>query len=389
MTAGGVSLTLVRVLAAALGLVGSAAVLVSGATHDKITDALSVALPVLAFAAVGLLVSARMPRNAIGWLFLGVAAAAGLIGIGNSLMEHAVDTGQLRSAYAMTAAWAANFLWVVVIALGFSLPLLLFPYGLPGPRWRPVIVVTVASTVLVVLLGMLSPTLTFPGDGGEVANPIHRDSWSPAFRWLWGAAVGALCLCSLAALGSAVMRYRRARGVERAQMRWLAFSGAIVVLILFLPGINSNNLAFGFGFCLVPVSCGVAILRYRLYEIDRIISRTTSYALVTALVLATYALVVTVVLRVLPDSSSLAVATATLAAAAIARPAVRRIQRIVDRRFDRIRYDQIRTIETFGEQVRHVVDPEDVCAQLVSTVAGTLQPATAVLWSGGGTSGRS
>jgi len=156
-----------------------------------------------------------------------------------------------------------------------------------------------------------------------------------------------------------------------------------LVCFILLPdnGGPLNDILLSVVLTLFPVSCGLAILRYRLYDIDRLISRTASYAIVTTLVIATYAVVVTTITSLLPDSaSSLAVAAATLSAATLARPLLKRVQRVVDRRFDRTRYDQAATVDTFGRDMRNLVDGNDVQARLLTTVGSTLQPATISLW---------
>jgi peptidoglycan/LPS O-acetylase OafA/YrhL len=180
---------------------------------------------------------------------------------------------------------------------------------------------------------------------------------------------------------SVALRWRRSSGIERLQLRWFLAAVVAVAIGFLLTFHNSGaNAAFGFTVSLIPIACGVAILRYRLYDIDRIISRAASYAIVTGVLLVTYALVVTSVTRLMPDASTLAVAAATLSAAALARPLYRRVQQAVDRRFNRARYDAQHTVDDFGARLRHEVDTDLVAGDLLGVVRLTLQPAGVALW---------
>jgi hypothetical protein len=360
--------------------------LVSGLPTINLTSALAL-LPAVIYSAVGVVISRRQPGNPIGWVFLGVGAVAGLIGAANAAMSLGLSNGRPDAWYSLLGAWASNFLWAVLLSLGFVLTLLLYPHGLRSRRWRPVLWLTMATTITIVILGALFPTLSVGSadQPPEFPNPLHGTPWGPLAKIAWGVSLGLLSLCVLLALASSILRFLRSTGVERAQMRWLAFAGVVMVVFLFIPALNSSDLAFALVFSLFPVACGVAILRYRLYDIDRIISRTTSYAIVTGLVLAVYAVIVTSASRFLHSNSPLVVAGATLAAAALARPALRRVQVVVDRRFDRARYDGARTVDAFGEHLQRTVDTDVVQAELLRTVSASLQPVAAALWVNGGT----
>jgi hypothetical protein len=344
-------------------------------------------LPTAFYAAVGVVVTRRQPLNPIGWVFLGVGAVGGLIGAANAAMSLALRRGELDAWYSVVGSIASNFLWALVLSLGFVLTLLLYPHGLPSRRWRPVLWLTIASTAGIVLLGPLFPTLTIGSadSAPTIPNPLHSTPLGPTGTIAWGACLGLLTLCGLLALASCVLRFRRARGVERAQMRWLAFAGVILLIFLFLPFLNGSDLLFAVVFSLFPLACGIAILRYHLYDIDRIISRTTSYAIVTGLLLAVYGTIVISASRLLHTHSSVIIAIGTLTAAALARPALRRVQVMVDRRFDRARYDGQRTVDAFGGHLQRTIDADVVQAELVRTVRESLQPATTALWVNGGT----
>ena len=240
----------------------------------------------LVFAGVGLVVTGRKPQNAIGWLFLGVGAGSGLIAATQATMIVASRDGHPTAWFSTTAGVMANFMWLVLLTLGIVLPLQLFPESVLSKRWRPLLWVSIGSAAIGVLLSAFAPTITV--DDREYPNPLHPNPWGPVRSATWVVALTVLSVCGLLALASTILRFRRSTGVERVQMRWFAFSGAILVVTLFIPGLNSSDLAFSVAFGLVPLSCGIAILRYHLYDIDRIISRTTTYAIVTGLLLATY-----------------------------------------------------------------------------------------------------
>jgi hypothetical protein len=194
-------------------------------------------------------------------------------------------------------------------------------------------------------------------------------------------------LSGVARVFAMVVEYHRSDGVERLQLRWFALAAALFLPLNILGGAMSGvspvldaGLTF-VAFLLIPVSCAVAILRYHLYDIDRVISRTASYAAVSVVVGATYALVVAFVTTLLPDkSSALPVAAATLAAAAVFRPVLRQVQQRVDRRFDRARYDAARTVEEFAHRLRTHVDPTVTAADLVGVISSTVAPASVGLW---------
>ena len=335
-------------------------------------------LPAIVYGAIGLLVSTRMPSNPIGWLFLAVAAMSGLSGLTLSAMALAERSGQPDVWYGIAAAWANNFLWLDILTMALPLTLLLFPHGPLTPRWRPVLWLTIGAALAATALAALTPTVTVGTH--EYPNPLHPAEWGAVAQGTWVALLTVISLCSLLALVSTILRFRRARGVERVQMRWFAFSGVVLVVTLFIPGLNNSDMVFSLVWSLVPLSCGIAILRYHLYDIDRIISRTTSYAIVTGLVLATYAAIVGTSTRLLHNESPFVVAAATLAAAALARPALRRVRSVVDRRFNRSRYDALLTVDAFGERLRHEVDPAVVSGDLVQVVNAALQPDSVALW---------
>jgi len=347
-----------------------------------------VILPFIAYGLLGARITYALPSNPIGWTFLFVGTMTGMAGLAGSLVDRAVAIGDTTSWWAVLAAWLTTLFWVPLIMAATIFTFLLFPTGLPSPRWRPVAWFAVAVTLIGTFASASQPVLT-SGEGADapsVPNPLvsHLPAWLARALDNGKAVGGATVLALLAiSLGALVLRYRRGNDVEREQLRWFAFAAVVLVCFILLPdnGGPLNDMLLSVVLTLFPVACGLAILRYRLYDIDRLISRTASYAIVTALVIATYAVVVTTITSLLPDSaSSLAVAAATLSAATVARPLLRRVQRVVDRRFDRTRYDQVATADTFGRDMRNLVAANDVQARLLTTVGSTLKPATISLW---------
>jgi len=341
---------------------------------------------VLCYGLVGIAVVARRPANAVGWVFLvaGVGSAVGIlckvIGVG------AASLGAAAPTYAVWAGWF-SLIYVELVALPIMYVFLLFPDGhfLSG-RWRWVgaaaVTVSVASAVVVAVSDQNfghpasgNPAdANFPGlehplqlvDGGRLLV-LYSDVLGPMVILLFAVSVV-----------SVAIRYHRARGVERLQIRW--FLAAVVVAmavwiptIAFLPDYNTD--VFASLFPLIPLACGVAILRYRLYDIDRLVSRTVSYAVVTGLALAVYLGIVTATTRLLPaQTSAWGVAAATLGAAAVFRPLLHRVRDRVDRRFDREHFDAATTVEAFGRQLRDVADPDQVATGLVDAVRTTVGP---------------
>jgi len=224
-------------------------------------------------------------------------------------------------------------------------------------------------------------------------NPVGAPG--PAGRMFTVMAFGGVLLIAvtgLAAILSLAFRYRRAPIAERAQLKWLVYAGALIVVAVlgelvaarFIgPGSTSNNLqnAMGSGaVALVPVAIGVAVLKYRLYDIDRIISRTLAYAIVTGLLAGIYAGLVLLATQVLRFSSPVAVAASTLAAAALFSPVRRRVQHAVDRRFNRARYDADTTVEDFAARLKDAVDLDTVRDDLAGVVHTALQPTHISVW---------
>jgi hypothetical protein len=341
---------------------------------------------VLSAATVGALVAARRPRHPVGWLLLGFALLLTASGVISSYVTY----GLVARPGALPAANVAARLYPVTIAAGLAVVgfvLLLTPTGSPpSSRWRrwpwalavAVAVVLVAATVAP---GSLDPLAQF------VSGAMDPQVYGGALRVAVPLALLAGLLTLLAGAGSLVARFRRARGVERLQLQWVALAAGLTGLSLLAAAVliavgevNLSNWASAFGVAFLPLATGAAILRYRLYDLDRIVSRTLAYGLLTLLLGGGYAAVVLGLGQLLGRDSPLVVAAATLAVAALFQPARRRVQAVVDRRFNRRRHDAARTIEGFGTRLRDQVDLDTLTAELLAVVDQTMQPTQASLW---------
>jgi hypothetical protein len=353
-------------------------------------SAVSLIFVQLLFVALGVLVASRQPNNAVGWIFV----AIGLIGIGGPLAEqyatHAYVTEPGSLVFPGIALWVGEWYWIVWLYLTFVFTALLFPSGhLPSPRWRPAfILITVAVTVFVVMAG-LERELALPNSDFTIENPIGL---LPMDDIEEGWMSGPLVLVSFGAIVTAftalVVRFARSRGEERQQLKLFTFAGSLLIVgfvvnaVLDAVGVGRVEIADLVLFSLVPIAVGMSILRYRLYDIDRIISRTLAYSLVILLLGLTYAGLVLGIQAVLPvdDNSPLTVAVSTLAVVALFRPLQGRVREFVDRRFYRRSYDARITLDDFSARLRSEIDLGDLEADLLSVVADCVRPTHCSLW---------
>jgi hypothetical protein len=392
-----------RVATPTMALVlGATALLTVPATF--VLDALSQTLPsspsdwvstasgivfVLVLTAVGTVVARRQPSNPIGWILIAVALGvqAGNVGSDYAYLDYIIDHGTLPLgpvAVLLSSSWQFS-LWVLPLII------LLFPDGRLPQRWRwaarvyaVLAVLVVASTVSVALTDL---TLRTPVDSSGVPLALH----DPRGVNVMVAPVDAITviawvLLMISAVVHQVLSYRRTSGARRQQLKWLA-AGAVACAVCTVVSAASSggsgvigSVAFACALSALPICIGVGILRYRLYEVDRIISRTLSYAILTALLAATFVGLVVLTTRVLPFSSTVGVAASTLAAAALFNPLRVRVQHVVDRRFNRSRYDAEATVAAFAARLRDAVDLDAVEADLLEVVHGAVQPAHAAVW---------
>ena len=340
----------------------------------------------LTFSTVGLVLGLKRPANPIGWLY----AAAGLASSLTTPMAPWVD--QLVAEHhplplaAQLNAVVGDFNWVTPIALGITLPALLLPDGhLRSRRWRPVAAASVIGIVLILAAGIVAPGRL---QSVPVDNPFGVGGVAGGVAWAVAYTGVALHWASLvAALVCVVLRFRASTGTERQQMRWVGAgaAAAVVGLLLSVPGVfgllpNATTYVLYVGLWCPPAGVAVAVLRYRLWDLDRLVSRTFTYATVTALLVIPYLLILPAATRLAQGSGSLAVAAATLAAVALFQPLRRRIQLVVDRRFNRRRYDAARTVEGFAARLRDQVDLDALGADLLAVVDRTMQPTQGWLW---------
>jgi hypothetical protein len=336
------------------------------------------------FAVVGALIAARRPSNRIGWLLLVGALSISTAQLAWTYVLYALQHGG-RLIYLV--GWIGNWLpWPALAAL--ILLLLLFPNGrLLTRRWRPVAWASVTWCVATMAFMALYPDLLA---APRLQNPIGlTGSIGELMRGMQDTAllVGVPFALALLAALSLILRFRRSEGVERQQLKWFVYvvglAAANVALPLYLIA-DWLGVVTGVLHWLLLMSIagaiGLAILRYRLYDIDRIISRTLAYGLLTLLLGGGYAVVVLGLGQLLGRDSSLVVAAATLAVAGLFRPARRRIQAAVDRRFNRRRYDAARTIAGFSDRLHQQIDLDSVTVELLAVVDQTMQPTTASLW---------
>jgi hypothetical protein len=348
------------------------------------SDAVALVLGVVSAATVGAVLASRRPRHPVGWLLLtlGLSLAAAGAATGYANYGLLARPGALP-ATAYAALYHGVSILFVAVCLGFVL--LLTPTGsLPSARWRWWARVAVAAPLLAVGSSALLP---FDPPYQSVANPLAVAQLAGPLRVVNFVTWLVTGLAILIAAWSLVVRFRRARGVERQQLRWLALAAGLtgaVLLALVAVAPTGNELLLGWlsAVCvaLLPLATGAAILRYRLYDLDRIISRTLAYGLLTVLLGLGYAGVVLGFGRLLGRDSSLVVAGATLAAAAVFQPARRRIQRVTDRRFNRRRYDAAQTIQAFSARLRQQVDLDTLTAELLAVVEETMQPTRMSIW---------
>jgi hypothetical protein len=337
----------------------------------------------LGYATVGLVLTLRRPANPIGWLYAAAGLAWSLSIPAEPWLHELVAEHRPLPPLAQAAAVYGEFSWAPATVLGVTLPALLVPDGrLRSRRWRPVAAAAVAAAALVLVGGGLAPVRL---EDVPIANPFGLAGpagtvaamMATAGTLLWAAAMVASVAC-------VVLRFRTARGVERQQLRWVAAGAAAAVAGLLAgaatpQGTVLSSVLYSSVLC-IPLAVAVAVLRYRLWDLDRLVSRTVTYALVTALLVVPYLLIVPAVSRLAGDTGNLAVAATTLAAVAAFTPLRRRTQDLVDRRFNRRRYDAARTVDAFAARLRDQVDLDALEVELLAVVDQTVQPTRASLW---------
>jgi hypothetical protein len=327
---------------------------------------------------VGALIASRLPANVYGWVW----CMAGLVyAVGDLARPLVRAVGGPEWVAWMLRSWGFGCLITLLVFV-----FLLFPTGhLPGHRWRWLS----RAAVLVALPLMLAVPFTYdPKEPGTAGPWTLQGTAGRYLGQVTDSGVVVLFCFVLAGMSALVLRFRRADPVERRQLTWFSYAAGVngSLLVLDMVGLPEGpvySAVSSAAFALLPVAVGVAVLRHRLYEIDRIVSRTVSYGLLTAALVGLYLLVVALLrplLEPLTGSSTLAVAGSTLAVAAAFNPARRRLQEVVDRRFDRARYDAGRAVDAFTARLRDQVDLDEIAAGLRDTVDGTVAPVRVGVW---------
>jgi hypothetical protein len=369
------------------------AAVISSASHQFRLSGLGQVALFLSFAVVGVIVAWHQPRNPMGWVLLGVTFFFLLDDLASSYayLDYRLHGGRLP------LGWLAVLLapsWAPAIVLA-GLSLLLFPDGrLPSRRWRPMLWAYLALGALwlggafaISLGAVIGHHISIDSSGGLTS----LDSPGGSTAW-WGAVQAvffpAVAVCWLAWLTGQVFSFRGSAGERRLQLKWL-LSGATVFIAAAIGLVALNNPtgalefldgAAAVGTLALPASIGFGILKFRLYDIDRIVSRTVAYAIVTGLLIGVYAGLVLLATQVFRFHSSVAVAASTLVAAALFNPVRHRVQHAVDRRFNRARYDADQTVAEFAARLQDAVDLDTVHSDLLSTVHGALEPAHVTVW---------
>jgi len=354
-----------------------AASLVIGFTGGEAWNQKFATMPVaLAFAVVGALVAARS-GNRLGWLFLTAALVSGVSLVADAYAARAT-TARLPGA-----AWAA---WTFTVVLGivgtlFFLVPLLFPNGRPpSRRWWPVAWIAIIDGLVQIATVALSDA-NFSNNFPKLRDPVTVVA-PLGTAYNQAEAVGLLVL--LAGVISMVVRFRRSGTEQRLQLKWFLYASAIAAVVVFVAAQFTNDplLEWEIVFPLIPAAVGIAILKYRLYDIDRLISRTLGYAIVTGLLVGLYVGLVLLATQVFHVHTPVAVAASTLAAAALFSPLRRRVQRMVDRRFNRVRYDADQTVAAFAARLRGAADLDAVRSDLLTVVNTAVEPAHISVWTG-------
>jgi hypothetical protein len=363
--------------------IGLASVPIDGLTHQTgpggpVIDWLVTAVPMVSAAAVGKLVAARRPGNPIGWMLLAIFLFAAAPTAEYAVLDYRMHHGTLPLGGAdvvLGEAWPM-FLVLLVILLW------LFPDGrLPPGRWRGAARVLVVAGVLVGLAASARGVVAVAGHdiridaGGNLAADQNGPWRIPLAVVIAGSLAGGLTWLIVQ-----VPRYRRAAGERRQQLKWLYTGAVVFVISIFLPGQVGNDLIGPLGAAALPVCIGVAVLKYRLFEIDRIISRVISYAIITAVLAGVFAGLVLLASVVLPLKGTVAVAASTLVAAALFNPLRKRVQHAVDRRFNRARYDADQMVAAFAARLKDAVDLDSVRGELATVVDQALEPAHVSVW---------
>ena len=364
-------------------MAGAAALYAPVLTEDNVIQLALLSLLTLTFSAPGVVLSRRRPEHPFGPVFSALGAGWALYLFAGAYVEGPIVATGASGGLANLIPWIGNLVLGPAFGTTVTVLLLLFPTGRPlSPRWRPLLWLTIAVLGLLTIAVALKPG-RMEAYAAKLDNPYGVGS--ELFVDVVAGVGYLLTACILLAAVSLVLRFVRSRGIERQQLKWMVLAAAFLIVSSLADVVSEEigTLFAALGIAGVPVAVTLAILRYRLYDIDLLINRTLVYGLLTAFLAAVYyALVVTLQGVLLGDGqrSSVVVAGATLAVAALFRPARARIQSLIDRRFNRRRYDAARTIEAFSAQLRNEVDLDSLSQHLLGVVQETMEPSRLSLW---------
>lgn len=341
------------------------------------------------FVAVGAILVWLVPRNPVGWVFFGIAWGAQVAYAGVNYGAYHAQVEPLPLGAAM--AWISNWAWYPVLASVATFLPLYFPTGrLLTARWRWVVRLTVVALFLMCFRYGFAPGEL---DAIPMVNPLGIGALGPYTGLMDGVAGILLAVAAVLSLVSAVLRFKRSRGQERQQMKWFVMGiGLFIALVMsvgLIPGLEeklddvAGEIVFAIFFALIPISAAMAVLKYKLYAIDTVINRVLVYGVLTAILVGTYLVAIVGLqsaLAPLTRESDLAVAVSTLAVAAAFRPLRSRVQRFIDRRFYRHKYDATELLTGFAARLRNEVDLDAAHLDILEVVRQTMQPQHASLW---------
>ncbi len=327
----------------------------------------------------GFVLASRRPENRIGWLFLVAGLGLGISGFSGAYAPHALVAHPGAWPAGRAFGWLSNWIWIISVAM-LAFLFLLFPTGyVRSRRWRLAAWFTGGAFALAAVCMLIAATRSW-AHPFTLSGPASPGGLTAVF---FGIAVVLISVTLLVSVVALVVRFVKSTGEERLQLKWCA-AAALVLAVVFVASnwVNSAavNILESLAFVGLWTAIAVAVLKYRLYDIDRIISRTLAYAIVTGLLVGVYAGLVLLATQVLGLHTPVAVAVATLAAAALFNPVRRRVQHAVDRRFNRARYDADRTVAAFAARLKDEVDLDSVQADLAGVVSGALEPAHVSMW---------
>jgi hypothetical protein len=333
----------------------------------------------MAVPVTGYVLASRRPENRIGWLFLVAGLGLGLTGFTNPYALHALVTHPGSLPAGRASAWLNNWIWVIAVAM-LAFLFLLFPTGhVRSRRWRPAVWFAGGACALAALCMLIAATRTW----AQPFTVSGQGSPGGLTSALYGIAAVLISAALLVSVVAVAVRFVKSSGEERLQLKWCA-AAALALAVVFVASVWVTsavlNVLLSVAFVALWTAIAVAVLKYRLYDIDRIISRTLAYAIVTGLLVGAYAGLVLLATQVFRFHSTVAVAAATLAAAALFNPLRRRVQQVVDRRFNRARYDAEQIVAAFAARLKDTVDLDSVRADLATVVDQALEPAHLSLW---------